>query len=88
MVTYGVERREALRIRLTFEEVLLEYQEKLGEEASFWVRCNSRFSTISVPLIFLSVLGSICSMGNMETLGMIDQKVLHEEDPNTNGIEH
>ena len=29
LVTYGVERREALRIRLTFEEVLLEYQEKL-----------------------------------------------------------
>ncbi|MBR2131719.1 MAG: hypothetical protein IJ955_04125, partial [Oscillospiraceae bacterium] len=45
-------------------------------------------SAISVPLIFLSVLGSICSMGNMETLGMINQKVLHEEDPNTNGIEH
>ena len=181
LVTYGVERREALRIRLTFEEVLLEYQEKLGEEASFWVRCNSRFSTIrvevtvpgesfdpmdkaeedatvmrellsglglapswsykngknnivllskkkplsgtvktvgaivlaviagiilnilpdgirigvndyfltpvtnafigllsaiSVPLIFLSVLGSICSMGNMETLGKIGSKAI------------
>lgn len=23
-----------------------------------------------------------------DSLGMIDQKVLHEEDPNTNGIEH
>ena len=25
LVSYGVERREALRIKLTFEEVLLEY---------------------------------------------------------------
>ena len=26
LASYGVERREALRIKLTFEEVLLEYQ--------------------------------------------------------------
>ena len=29
LLLYGVERREALRIKLTFEEVLLEYQEKI-----------------------------------------------------------
>lgn len=51
LVAYGVERREALRIKLTFEEVLLEYQEKLGEKASFCVRCSSRFSTIRVEVI-------------------------------------
>ena len=50
MISYGVERREALRIKLTFEEVLLEYQGKLGEEASFLVRCSSRFSAIRVEI--------------------------------------
>ena len=50
LVVYGVERREALRIKLTFEEVLLEYQEHLGKEASFWVRCSSRFSAIRVEV--------------------------------------
>ena len=34
----GVERREALRTKLTFEEVLLEYQDKFGEEAVFGLR--------------------------------------------------
>lgn len=50
LIAYGVERREALRIKLAFEEVLLEYQESLGEEASFWVRCSSRFSAIRVEV--------------------------------------
>lgn len=50
LVAYGVERREALRIKLTFEEVLLEYQKKFGEEASFWVRLSSRFSVIRVEI--------------------------------------
>ena len=30
LAAYGVERREALRIKLTFEEILLEYQERFG----------------------------------------------------------
>ena len=34
----GVERREALRTKLSFEEVLLEYQSKFGEEDIFKVR--------------------------------------------------
>ena len=50
LVAYGVERREALRIRLTFEEILLEYQENLGAEAEFRVRCISRFSAIRVEV--------------------------------------
>ena len=33
-------------------------------------------SAVSGPLIFLSVLGSICSMGNMETMGKIGSKTL------------
>jgi L-cystine uptake protein TcyP (sodium:dicarboxylate symporter family) len=33
-------------------------------------------SAISGPLVFLSVLGSICSMGNMETLGKIGSKAI------------
>ena len=51
LASYGVERREALRIKLTFEEVLLEYQEKLGAEALFRVRFSNRCSTIRVEII-------------------------------------
>ena len=47
----GVERREALRTKLTFEEVLLEYQSKLGEEATFKVRLIKRFSSIKVEIM-------------------------------------
>lgn len=47
----GVERREALRTKLTFEEVLLEYQSKLGEEAAFKVRLIKRLSSIKVEII-------------------------------------
>lgn len=35
---YGVEQREALRIKLMFEEILLEYQEKFGEKVNVCVR--------------------------------------------------
>ena len=47
----GVEKREALRIKLTLEEILLEYQEKFGEDACFKVRCIKRFLTLKVELI-------------------------------------
>lgn len=33
-------------------------------------------AAVAGPLIFLSVLGSICSMGNMETLGKIEKKTI------------
>ena len=51
LASAGVERREALRIKLTFEEVLLEYQSKFGEEAVFKVRLVKRFSSIKVEII-------------------------------------
>ena len=47
----GVERREALRTKLTFEEVLLEYQSKFGEDATFKVRLLKRLSSIKVEII-------------------------------------
>ena len=45
-----VERREALRLRLTFEEILLNYQEEFGEDAVFRLRCVKRMSSIRVTL--------------------------------------
>lgn len=45
-----VERREALRIKLTLEEVLLKYQSKFGQEAAFNVRCVKRFPSIKVEV--------------------------------------
>ena len=46
-----VEWREALRLKLTFEEVLLKYQEKLGENGSFKVRFVKRLSYVKIELI-------------------------------------
>lgn len=43
--------REALRTKLTFEEVLVEYQSKFGEEATFKVRLVKRLSSIKVEII-------------------------------------
>ena len=51
LASAGVERREALRIKLTVEEVLLEYQSKFGEEAVFRVRLVKRFSSMKVEVI-------------------------------------
>ena len=47
----SVERREALRIKLTFEEVLLEYQAKLGEDASFRVRLIKHLLSTKIELL-------------------------------------
>ena len=47
----GVERREALRTRLMFEEVLLKYQNKFGTEAIFKVKQAKRLSSIKVELL-------------------------------------
>ena len=49
--TTGVERREALRIKLTFEEVLLKYQEKYGEDAEFNVKFTKWMSSIKIEII-------------------------------------
>lgn len=51
LASSGVERREALRIKLTFEEVLLEYQSKFGTDATYKLKCTKRFSTIRVEVI-------------------------------------
>jgi len=51
LASAGVERREALRIRLSFEEVLLKYQAKFGEEAFFKFRCAKRFPSIKIEII-------------------------------------
>ena len=50
LATSGVDRREALRQRLTFEEVLLEYQAKFGEEATYKLKCTRRLSAIKVEI--------------------------------------
>ena len=39
LISVGVERREVLRIKLTLEEILLEYRDRFGEDACFRVRC-------------------------------------------------
>lgn len=46
----GVDRREVLRIKLTFEEVLLEYQAKFGIDATYKLKCTKRFSAIRVEI--------------------------------------
>ena len=51
LTSVGVEKREALRIKLTLEEILLDYQAKFGKEATFKVRCAKRLLTIKVELI-------------------------------------
>ena len=51
LTSVGVEKREALRIKLTLEEILLDYQAKFGEEATFKVRCIKHFFAIKVELI-------------------------------------
>ncbi len=47
----GVERREALRTKLTFEEVLLEYQSEFGEDATFKLKCIKHLLSIKVEII-------------------------------------
>ena len=51
LASADVERREALRIKLTLEEVLLKYQSRFGEEASFRLRCVNRFPSIRAEVI-------------------------------------
>ena len=46
----GVDRREALRIKLMLEEILLEYQDKFGEEANYKLKCAKRLSAMKVEM--------------------------------------
>ena len=50
LASAGVEKREALRIKLTFEEILLEYQAKFGEDTTFKLKCKKRLSAIRVEI--------------------------------------
>ena len=50
LASEGVDRREALRLKLTFEEVLLEYQSKFGEDATYKLKCTRRLSAIRVEI--------------------------------------
>lgn len=51
LISSGVERHEAQRSKLSFEEVLQEYRAKLGAEAVFRIRLIKRLSTVKVELI-------------------------------------
>ena len=51
LASAGVERREALRVKLTLEEALLQYQEKFGTDAGFSLRLVKRLSSLRVELI-------------------------------------
>ena len=50
LASSSVERREALRIRFIFEEALLEYQARFGEENAFTLNLKKRFSTIKIEI--------------------------------------
>lgn len=47
----GADKREVLRARLTFEEILLSYRAAFGEGAAFTVRAAKRFSSARVELV-------------------------------------
>lgn len=51
LVSSGVERHEAQRSKISFEEVLQEYREKFGDESTFRIRLIKRLSTVKVELI-------------------------------------
>lgn len=51
LVKCGVDRREILRAKLTFEELLLNYQAEFGEEADFELRCARTFPAAKVEVV-------------------------------------
>ena len=59
----GVDRRETIRAKFTFEEILLKYQDKFGEGAGFKVKLVKRLSSIKVEII---VEGSAYDVLDME----------------------
>lgn len=46
-----VDRREALRIQLILEEILLKYREAFSEEAVFRIRCSRRLPAIRIEVL-------------------------------------
>lgn len=51
LASSSVESREALRILLIAEEILIDYQERFGTDACFKLKCVKRFSSIKVEII-------------------------------------
>lgn len=47
----GVDKHEVLRIRLIFEEILLDYQEKFGEDATYNLKLVKRFSALRIEIV-------------------------------------
>ena len=54
----GVDRREALRIKLSLEEVLLEYQSKYGEDAVFGLKLVKRLFSSKIEIIIWELWNS------------------------------
>lgn len=54
LVSFSVDKRNVLRFRLMFEEILLNYRDRFGEETEFTLRCEKRFSR---PRIVIAVVG-------------------------------
>ena len=54
LAMFSVDKRNVLRFRLMFEEILLNYRDRFGEETGFVLRCEKRFSR---PRIVITVAG-------------------------------
>lgn len=62
LVSFSVDKRNVLRFRLMFEEILLNYRDRFCEETEFTLRCEKRFSR---PRIVIAVAGE-----NLEPFAM------------------
>lgn len=54
LTAFSVDKRNVLRFRLMFEEILLNYRDRFGEETEFTLRCEKRFSR---PRIVITIAG-------------------------------
>lgn len=54
LTSFSVDKMNVLRFRLMFEEILLNYRDRFGEETEFTLRCEKRFSR---PRIVITVAG-------------------------------
>ncbi len=48
LALFSVDKRNVLRFRLMFEEILLNYRDRFGEENEFVLRCEKRFSGLRI----------------------------------------
>lgn len=48
LAMFSVDKRNVLRFRLMFEEILLNYRDRFGEENEFVLRCEKRFSGLRI----------------------------------------